>query len=117
MEGTRRSPPMAAEPGLEAPGRIAIADLLDLTSSLDRAAFLARHADPFLIQLTDGAETHRLWQTTALKVHEDSEPHPNDPLPLYAHLVAKRPGANAFSSMITVGRAINNDVVLPYDQI
>jgi hypothetical protein len=37
----------------------------------------------------------------------------NTPRPLQVFELAKRPGANAFSHMITVGRAHNNDVVIP----
>tara|TARA_R110002072_G_scaffold185213_2_gene341992 strand:+ start:919 stop:1410 length:492 start_codon:yes stop_codon:yes gene_type:complete len=82
-----------------------INDYLDSVRDLDRAVFLVRSA-PFLllIQTPGGVE--------ADQVATASEVNLRGGLGLVVAPLAKRPGANNFPDMITVGRTPNNDVWL-----
>ena len=82
--------------------------------------FLASNATPFiLLNLQTAPEvskksgfqtvrfTKRALQASAAEAAKSERLFP----------VAKRPGANAFGMMITLGRAANNDLVIPDDRI
>lgn len=99
----------------EVPGRVRVRDLAKTSSSLTRESYLASHPHPLLIQLNEGsakAEEHQKtggFATVVLDKH-------TSPLSLreglYAYEVTKRPGANAFSFLVTLGRTKNNDILI-----
>jgi len=80
-----------------------------------REEFVAAHVNPLLVQLNEpegpGAEPVSHFSTLLIDraaVFRRDEP-------LFVHPVRKN-GTNPFA-MITVGRAPNNDIVLPYEEI
>ncbi|MBI3724261.1 FHA domain-containing protein, partial [bacterium] len=109
----------------EAPGRIELADLARSTRGLSRAEFLARFHAPFLLQLNEGAglpstrETAHggRFQTVAIASAIAHATKAEALPPLQGYEVRKRPGANAFALMVTIGRAMNNDIVVPHQSV
>ncbi len=107
------------------PGRFALTGLADLTRGLDRDAFAKRYAAPFLLQLNENGTTtgarstassgnfHTVSVAEALAGPASGKPSS----PVHAYELRKRPGANAFALMITVGRALNNDIVVPHPSV
>jgi hypothetical protein len=83
---------------------------------LTREEFIAERKDPVLLQYGEIAspdgkgvgKTASGFQTVIPGVTT----HSKRPRPLQIFSLMKRPGANAFSHMVTVGRAHNNDIVL-----
>ena len=82
-----------------------IDDYLASVRELERAVFIARCA-PYLllIQTPGGVEVDQVATASEVNVHGG--------LGLVVVPLAKRPGANNFPGMITVGRTPNNDVWL-----
>jgi hypothetical protein len=97
-------------------GRLSVAQLVNELVGLDATSYAARFPMPLLLQLNEGQSSEPLWKTTA-RAGVQARKLVAESFPLYAFRVEKRPGANAFSHMITIGRAANNDVVLPYEAI
>ena len=89
--------------------------LVQRLAHVSRTDFLAQHKEPILVQLTEpegsnvgGARFGTLSMSKEELVFVESG--------LYAFPLRKAT-TNAFAMMITVGRASNNDIVLPYDGI
>ena len=89
-----------------------IVDLFDFVREardLDEQAFLARYPDPVLLVEPFSSQETMGYQTRV-------------PAPETGHdrgvvLLSKREEANAFRLMVTIGRAKNNDVLIPADDI
>lgn len=98
------------------PSRTSMLSLDDFVRShrhLSREEFLTRVADPHLLLVDAPAapdvssmEFMTLRLTTAARRRETLL------LP-----VRKRPGSNAFGMMVTIGRAPNNDIILPHANV
>lgn len=80
----------------------------------DRAAFLTAVKDPHLVLWTElNAEEGEDRPTAAfMTIAASAAALAAQAGPIAALPVVKRPGANAFGMMVTVGRAPNNDLVL-----
>ncbi len=91
----------------DTPGRRALGALAAACRNMGKGAFLATYQAPFLIQMTETAEKATSFATIAPEAHQAATT-----LGLYAYQVAKRPGANAFTQMITLGRTRNNDIIV-----
>jgi hypothetical protein len=99
----------AAMPG--DPAGLALQDFVKLCSYLAREEFLRRYAHPFLLTLSQDQDTNEnpgfgTISGNIRKVLVDNEFSNARVL-----LVTKR-AANAFSMMVTVGRAENNDIII-----
>ncbi len=88
-------------------------DLHDLWADarkLDAQSFLAKHSTPVLV--LDPFQKEELDSSfETLHASETSLSRP------YVVKVAKRPGANPFGLMVTIGRARNNDIRIPAPEI
>ena len=90
----------------DTPGRRPLGALADACRNMTKDSFLATYKAPFLIQMTEEKKDGTAFATMAPEAHQATA------LGLFAYQVAKRPGANAFSQMITLGRTRNNDIIV-----
>jgi hypothetical protein len=99
-------------------GRIALDALAYDPVTATRETFLARHQKPFLMQLEADVATPSSNQFHTLVVASPrlAGVTPHGPVRL-AYELRKRPGSNAFTMMVTLGRAPNNDIVLAADAV
>jgi len=84
--------------------------------ALPRDQFLAECPGPILVQESEPAgprlsETPPTFGTMMISAASVQLAGPR-----FVHLVSKR-ASNPFTAMITIGRAPNNDILLPYDEI
>lgn len=85
---------------------VGLSACLKSTEGLSRAAFLLGHPHPvFLIEPFSAPDDTGFATLTGVKTSGNED---------LVVAVKKRPGANAFAHMITIGRAGNNDVVIRY---
>lgn len=85
---------------------------------LDATSFAQAHPEPHLIvrfPRPDRGSEESSFLTRALTVEEIKAGRPADGEWIVP--VAKRPGSNAFATMVTIGRAGNNDVVLQHSSV
>lgn len=97
------------------PTLIPYRDFVKEYKGLDREAFLAKVRDPHLVLHTtlnpeESDEPTARFLTIQFRPSQAGEV---DAGPQAVIPVVKRHGANAFTMMITIGRAMNNDIVLP----
>ncbi len=86
-------------------------ELAKTTHETDAQSFAAREPDPFVVVAVD---PRRVTLEPAFQTLEASEKDLlTGRLSRYVVRVKKREGSNVFTSMITIGRATNNDVVVP----
>lgn len=97
------------------PGRKAVRPYAKALGATTREAFVREHDHPFLIQMNEGkaADGHARTSAFATLVPESSKnARAGKPEGLWIFEVAKRPGANAFDLMVTLGRTHNNDIIV-----
>src|SRR5579883_3274859 len=97
----------------EAPGRITLDIFLTEAIQVASKVFSSRNPHPFLFQLNESSASQPLWQTSTARISDSSV---RNTRPLFVYPVAKRQGANPFG-FVTLGRALNNDIVLPYPSV
>jgi hypothetical protein len=100
----------------ERPGCWSFERFIEKVAPLSRDEFLAACPWPLLVQETEPAgqrlaETPPSFGTMMISAASIQREGPR-----FVHIIAKR-AANPFTAMITVGRAINNDIVLPHEEI
>ncbi|MEZ0228659.1 MAG: FHA domain-containing protein [Planctomycetota bacterium] len=83
-------------------------------SSMTREDFLREHRAPMLVQYTEPGSTSPI--SSSFGTLSISRAATRAVQPLRVHSLAKRSG-NPFTAMITIGRASNNDIILPYEEI
>jgi len=98
------------------PGRLDLARLAQSTLKMTRASFCARYRAIFLLQIQEIAEKADeelsvRFPTVVMASARFRTAKVG--LPPYAYPLEKRARANAFALMVTVGRAANNDIVIP----
>lgn len=87
--------------------------------ALSEAQFVARHPTPrFIVWPVGGANAPGppaadVFTTIRLTPSGSHKPGAQAAQPLGVLVIEKRPGSNAFTDMVTIGRASNNDLVLP----
>lgn len=104
------------------PAPLTLGDLATSLKGMSRADFLARHPHPFLFRQNEpGGAVEGLATTTAFntmgldpkKIRARAQKILTTPI----FPVVKREGGNAFGLMVTMGRAANNDIVFPDQQV
>lgn len=105
------SGPSSASPLPGDPSGLPVREFVELCSLLSEEEFLRRYAHPFLVQLSQDADAQEnpgfgTISGNIRKILVDHETASGRVL-----LVVKR-ATNAFSMMVTVGRAENNDIVI-----
>jgi hypothetical protein len=94
------------------PGRVALSDLTPELARLSPEQ-LAKRA-PYLLLLGEFAPGEMGKTSAAFQTRNpDASPPANSAIARFAYELEKRPGANAFEHMVTLGRAKNNDLLLP----
>jgi hypothetical protein len=85
---------------------VGLSACLKSTEGLSRSGFLRDHPEPiFLIEPFTAPDDTGFATLTGVKTTGNED---------LVVVIKKRPGANAFAHMITIGRAGNNDVVIRY---
>lgn len=93
---------------------LSLEDFVDTHRGAAREEFLARVVDPHLLLVhAPAVEASATAEFTTLRLL------PADRVRRETFLipVRKRPGSNAFGMMVTIGRAPNNDIVLPHANV
>lgn len=98
---------------IAAPGRVSIESFVSGLRDVQEKEFVGRYSHPFLLQLNESNSTDALWRTTSVRIELTGA---SSVKPLFVYTVKKRAGANPFA-FVTIGRAANNDLVLPYPSI
>ncbi len=84
---------------------------------LGRDAFQKTHPGPFLIQMSGVAPQKKTSGFRTIVPEDDFTPARVEERVVALFEVRKKPGANAFAFMITIGRTPNNDVVVPHGSV
>ncbi len=107
------------------PGRVELPELAERTRGFDRATFTRRYRAPFLLQLNENG-TVQHTRSTARSGRFQTVVGARSLLGaasarlsgrVHAYELKKREGANAFALMVTIGRALNNDIVVPHPSV
>jgi hypothetical protein len=93
--------------------RASFEDLLARVPHRTLDEFVAETKAPFLLRLGSGDAMAIARARSAVQTVHPTTPSGRRPTrPTHAYPVAKRPGANAFAFMITLGRTANNDIAI-----
>ncbi|MBI3723657.1 FHA domain-containing protein [bacterium] len=98
------------------PGRLDLKVLAEGARKMSREEFVAKHRVPFLVQLQElgnkpDSELTVRFPTVVMASARFRTAGVG--LPPHAYPIEKRTLANAFALMVTLGRATNNDIVIP----
>lgn len=98
----------------DVPGRAGVLDFAKAIAGLKRDEYLFAHPHPLLIQMNQGSagEVNQKTAAFATLVPGALPPLRSKRDGFFVYEVQKRPGANAFGLMVTLGRTRNNDVVV-----
>ncbi|MBI3723570.1 FHA domain-containing protein [bacterium] len=96
---------------------IQLRELAERSAGLSREDFRLRYRSPFLLQLNDTGTLPSSRVTTASGRFQTAAALAASPAPLHAYELTKRPGANVFSLMVTLGRAPNNDIIVAHPAV
>lgn len=105
--------------GGEAPRRT-LEELVARARKVSADSFAAQTRTPYLIRLGSTLDPDAVERARAAvrTVHPETTAHRRRPgRPLEAYAVAKKPGANAFGFMITLGRTNNNDIAIEEEPV